>query len=110
MTGQTYSFKKESCTLTVTLFFFELSYLSRFLWDQFAKNILTYRSFANDMLYDVSLYLDVLPFIGLLLFHYKNFKYNKEVNEEPETSTDVIERLPSTNEENEEVVYLDTAY
>ena len=67
-------FKKESCTLNIMLFFFELSYLFRFFWDQYLHKIWKEKSFAYRTAYDVSLYIDVLPFIALLLFHWKNFK------------------------------------
>ena len=82
--------------------------MSRFLWDECAVKLLTPRTFSYYIIYDVSLYLDVLPFIGLLLFHYRNFKPSKEVDEEPEESTDTVENLASINE-NEDVVYLDAS-
>ena len=75
-----YNFKQEFCTLKITLFFFELSYLSRFIYDQFLYNVFydcenqKEEAFAFVITFDACLYLDVLPFIGLLLFHLKNFR------------------------------------
>ena len=76
--------RKESCKLNAIMFFFELSYLSRFFWDMYEKN--SERSeYGYVIVYDVSLYLDVLPFIGLLLLHHSNFKQRRpENNEEAE--------------------------
>ena len=76
-----YNFSKEACTLKTLLILFELSYLSRFIWDEYFDDALFFRNyFTYCMGFDASLYIDVLPFIGLLLFHYKNFKQS---NHEP---------------------------
>ena len=69
----TYELRKESCILNAIMFFFELSYLSRFSWDMYEMN--SERSEYYYVIgYDASLYFDVLPFIGLLLLHHSNFK------------------------------------
>ena len=58
--------------------------MSRFLWDEFISDALNsdedYWPYAIG--FDLTLYMDVLPFIGLLLFHYKNFKPSKNLPEE----------------------------
>ena len=75
-----YNFRQEFCTLKITLFLFELSYLSRFIYDQFLYKVFydcnnqEKEAFAFVITFDACLYLDVLPFIGLLLFHLKNFR------------------------------------
>ena len=71
--------KNESCALKVILIFFEISYLTRFVWDQYISASFESKDpcvdeFAYEIGYDMSLYIDVLPFIALLLFHYSNFK------------------------------------
>ena len=53
----------------------------------------------------MTLYFDVLPFIGLLLFHYKNFKQIKHLPEEQDESLNE-EQNESLNDL-EEVVYLE---
>ena len=101
---QTYSFRRESCTLKITLFFFEVSYLSRFLWDIWIVEYLTELSFAYGFCYDMSLYIDVLPFIGLLLFHYKNFR---QTNYMPtEEHTDELQHCHSSLNQSEEVLFV----
>ena len=63
------------------MFFFELSYLSRFSWDMYEIN--SERSEYNYVIvYDASLYFDVLPFIGLLLLHHSNFKQRRSEHKE----------------------------
>ena len=61
-------FEKESRTLIITLTFFELSYLTRFIWD----NFLVY-DFADKLEYELFLdlfaYIDIVPFIFLLMIH-----------------------------------------
>ena len=89
--------------LKVILFLFELSYLSRFLWDQFLCERLE-DEYKNDIVFDICLYIDVLPFIGLLLFHRKNFKQRRE--EAPERQEFVAEENHSSMGENEGVCFL----
>lgn len=65
--------------MKVILIFFEISYLTRFVWDQYISASFESKDycdneFAYEIGYDMSLYIDVLPFIALLLFHYSNFK------------------------------------
>ena len=73
-----YYWKKSTCRLITLLIFFELSYLSRFLWDIVIINELEEDSFSYIIGFDITLYIDVLPFIGLLLIHHKNFKRSKK--------------------------------
>ena len=66
------SFKREKRTLAIILFFFELSYLLRFFWDDiFAPEIAD--SFAREIVYDLIAFADGLAFTALLIFHKNNF-------------------------------------
>ena len=98
----TYDFKKEACTLYILLTFFEISYLSRYLWDEFVGEMLLDDNFAYGIGFDASLYIDVLPFIGLLLFHYKNFNQSMSLAE----STDRGQRREGSMNDFEGVCYL----
>lgn len=77
----TYHFKKEKFTLAIILAFFGLSYLFRFLWDEFLGFRLL--NLDNDfyffLVYDIVSYADGLSFTALLLFHRSNFKMQTEV-------------------------------
>ena len=59
-----HSFEDESHTVKIILFLFELSYLFRFIWDQYLSPNLQSGGFTYEISYDISLYLDILPFIG----------------------------------------------
>ena len=85
-----YNFEKESCMLKIILIFFALSYLYRFLWDLYVNAALQDFPFASYICYDLSLYLDVLPFIGLLLFHNKNFKQRRQADDVSESNTERV--------------------
>ena len=98
-----YNFSRESCSLKILLLLFELSYLSRFLWDEFISNAIKDDDFAYETVFDACLYFDVLPFIGLLLFHYKNFRQSKHVFEEEFRD----EELFGSMNEKEDVIYLE---
>ena len=69
-------FKKEQCTLATILVFFELGFLSRFVWDAILAELLFNEEkwFAICMVYDLIAYLEGLSFSALLLFHRNNFK------------------------------------
>ena len=64
---------------------FGLSYLSRFLWDIYLAGYFydldEYTdddfTFESEMAFNTVMYIDVLPFIGLLIVHHKNFKQTK---------------------------------
>ena len=94
--------------------FFELSYLNRFIWDKFIGPDLESKGsdYAVWIIYDIILYFDVLPFICLLFFHYKNFKSEIKVLEVTEyyTSTedqdDQVHLHPPSVNDMEEVVRL----
>ena len=105
-TNLNYNFAKESCTLKTLLILFELSYLSRFLWDEFICEALASTDFAYSIAFDASLYMDVLPFIGLLLFHYRNFKPSKPVFERESTDRETY----AAGDEIEDVVYLEPTF
>ena len=109
-TDSTYSFKKESCTLKIILFFFGLNYLTGFLWDRYVGSALQDYFFAYWMGYDSCILIEVLPFIGLLLFHCKNFKQPKAAAASAAgqfNETDYIQTFDSSVNEREEVVYLE---
>ena len=97
-----YYWKKETCRLVTLLIFFELSYLSRFLWDMVIINDLEEDSFPYIIGFDVTLYIDVLPFIGLLLIHHNNFKRSKNLGD----ADAPIKREKSTSmNESQNIVY-----
>ena len=110
-TDSTYSFKRESCTLKIILFFFGLNYLTGFLWDLYVGPALQEYFFAYWMGYDSCILIEVLPFIGLLLFHCKNFKQPKAAASAADpgrfNETDYIQTFDSSVNEHEEVVYLE---
>ena len=65
--------------LGVTLFFFGLSYLVRFIWDNFQKFIFNledenYQVFKYEISYLVVVTIDGLSFLALLTCHFFNFK------------------------------------
>ena len=71
---QIYNFDREMRTLTIVLFFFELSYLSRFLWDEFAITFINGNyEFGYFMLYDAITLCDGMSFLAILVFHKRNF-------------------------------------
>ena len=76
-----YHFKKEKFTLAIVLAFFGLSYLFRFLWDEFLgfKLLNLDNDFYFFLVYDIVIYADGLSFTALLLFHRSNFKVQTEV-------------------------------
>ena len=59
--------------MKLTLLFFELSYFVRFLWDIYILAAIS-DPYTIWLVYDLVLYLDVLPYICLLLFHSRNFR------------------------------------
>ena len=75
------NFKKEKFTLAIILAFFGLSYLFRFLWDEFLgfKLLNLNNEFYFFLVYDIVSYADGLSFTALLLFHRTNFKVQTEV-------------------------------
>ena len=68
-------FSREKWTLLTILFFFELSYLIRFLEDKqwlgvhYDENLFAFL-FVVDLMY----ILDGISMLALLIFHYRNFK------------------------------------
>ena len=68
-------FKKEQRTLTIILFLFELSYLSRFVVNlAFVEETQNNFSYKNLVAVDFAFMLDGLALFALMFFHYKNFK------------------------------------
>ena len=70
------------------------------------ENALYEFHFAFDLVADLMLYIDVLPFIGLLLFHFKNFKQSKQVLDDTDVSSEDREYFGSMTE-SEEVIQLE---
>ena len=72
----TYEFKKERYTLAIILFFFELSYGLRFVWDVliYSGSDNTSKGFGYYLAFDMVGFVDSLSFTALLLFHRKNFR------------------------------------
>ena len=71
------SFYREKRNLSIILFFFELSYLVRFLWDKFISPALYDANaplFYYALLYDLMAYAEGLAFMVLLLQHSCNFR------------------------------------
>ena len=54
------------------LFFFELCYAVRFIFDKF-DFWMEFYSFGYLVVYDLVIMLDGLSFLALLTFHYRNF-------------------------------------
>ena len=79
----TYSFKREKYNLAIILFFFELSYGLRFIWDKFIEENFAYDSFKYCISFDIICYVDALSLTALLLFHNKNFKEQRVPDEPP---------------------------
>ena len=100
-----YIFRKEKCTLAIILIFFGLSYLIRFVWDEFLNALLMELEwyFIVELGYDIVCFFDGLSLAALLLFHKSNFKVKRGVQE-----TEHANRRPSSlNDDNDSVVYLD---
>ena len=74
-------FRKEQCTLIITLVCFELSYLIRFVWDEYLAYKLYELAtcFQCELVYDLLSYFEALSFVALLLCHKRNFKMQIEV-------------------------------
>ena len=60
--------------------------------------------YDNDVVFDICMYIDVLPFIALLLFHRKNFKQKKETTQEIQEY--IAEETHQSMNEKEEVCLL----
>ena len=75
-TRSTYSFSKEKYALVMILFFFELSYGLRFVWDVliYSGSDNTSKGFGYYLAFDMVGFVDSLSFTALLLFHRKNFR------------------------------------
>ena len=101
-----YFFRREKCTLAIILIFFGLSYLVRFVWDEFLHELLCSLEslFFNWLVYDLIGYIDGLSFAALLLFHKSNFKVHQQVQENEHAD---MHLSSSMNEDGESVVYLD---
>ena len=83
----------------------------RFVFDIYVFGALIGYQFAYDLAIDLVLYIDVLPFIGILLFHRKNFKQSKQVVEDTDkTSSEQEEYLNfGSMNESEDVIQLEPA-
>ena len=99
-----YDFKKESCTVKITLFLFGFGYLYRFFWDIYLAGALEEKKFATEICFDLALYIEVLPFISLLLLHFKNFKQSKHHSNRSKYSPQSL-----ITENNEDILYLEPA-
>ncbi len=56
------------------LAFFEISYLIRFVWDDYLnENLYDGSNFYYELSYDLVGYADGMSFVALLLFHRSNF-------------------------------------
>ena len=100
----TYIFRKEKCTLAIILIFFGLSYLFRFVWDEFLLDLLFEHDFICEFAYDLVSYFDGLSFAALLLFHKSNFKVHQQVQENEHAN---MHLATSMNDNGGSVVYLE---
>lgn len=64
-------FDQEKRRLLLILFFFELSYFSRFIWDEWL--ITSKKRFLQFFVADLVMFLDGLSFLALLILHRKSF-------------------------------------
>ena len=101
--GVTVSFRKENLVLGIVLFFFSLSYLVRFIWDEF---LFEHFNGSGEMFgiflgYDIVYYIDGMTFLALLLLHRNNFKAKIDDYELPITerssSEALIYLIPNSN-------------
>ena len=75
--------------LGLTLFFFELSYAIRFLWDKCAYEVIVEKNnnlFAYYLMYDIVTFFDGMSFFALLYCHFKNFREDQKQIEESDQS------------------------
>ena len=72
----TYSFRREQCTLTLVLFFFEIGYAFRFVWDKYLEVILfeQYDFFTYYFVADLVAISEGISLLILMIFHRRNFK------------------------------------
>ena len=72
----TYSFKRETYNLAIILFFFELDFGLRFVWDKFIYSAALddKETFGFALGFQLVCLVDALSFSALLMFHYMNFK------------------------------------
>ena len=80
---ETASFKKENLTLVITLFSFSLGYGLRFAYDGYLGYYYEKRGewFASYLTYDIMSLVEGTTFMAILLYHNKNFKIRKPVND-----------------------------
>ena len=71
-------YDKEKCIFWTVLILFEVSYLSRFLFDVNAARLYANNLFAYLILEDLVLSFDSITFLFLLLVHFKNFKVDEK--------------------------------
>ena len=69
----------------IILFFFELSFLFRFVFDsiiapQITKNYENWSYFQTEFTYDIVVFTEGLSFIFLLFFHFKNFRVQGKID------------------------------
>ena len=64
----------ERRNLLCIIFFFELSYATRFTWDMLLILIRSERYFISYFFYDVIVIIEGLSFFALLYVHRKSFK------------------------------------
>ena len=103
-----FTFKKEKCNLAIILFFFELSYLLRFIWDNFIEELLLPEDevdqsmFPYSLAYDSLVYVEGLAFMTLLLQHTCNFRTS-----DSSVSLVTSSQLSASVNNPEELVFLD---
>ena len=69
------SLKREKCLLMTILFFFELSYLLRFIYNSWGSNLYDENKFFRFLiLEDLTYVFEAVSFLALVGFHFKNFR------------------------------------
>ena len=73
------SLKREKIVLVTVLFFFLIGYLVRFIFDMFGFNLDSSEEYFKFYLFmDLTYFFEVVSFLALLYFHFKNFREQKD--------------------------------
>ena len=83
----------------VVLVFFEVSYATRFLYDQFIEPIVADDDFWYTISFDFVLFPDGFSFLALLYFHYRNFKPKKWTGVQSSRNSSVLDDGNNTAEQ-----------
>ena len=107
---ETASFKKETMTLFITLFSFSVGYGIRFSYDGYLAYYYEKREewFASYLNYDIMSLVEGTTFMAVLLYHNKNFKIRKPVNDL--TEQQIMEADSHSIDDTEALVYLQTSF